>query len=336
MRLIIMDDSESKNLELLKKELQSVVSRPASRRAFLIAAPFLVASCSSPTKHRYREGDQAGRETSLSVEDEIRMTQEYLPEMKKEYPILEDAEAQRYIASLGQEIVEANNLVGNPYKYNFSVVDSEHINAFALPAGTVFVTKPLILMAETEAELAGVVGHEVGHVMARHTAHRIDEAQRQQSRSLLYGIGGALLGGATGYGLSRLVCSEGDRECMRRISAYGAAAGAAGGLLIQKFAFMAHSREDEMEADRIGFRVSHQAGYHKDYIGNFYERLLVMEQEFQRDQSSLMAPLADALSTHPPGRERVTQMREMAAQTSNGANKISSRRFEQIQKRLKG
>ena len=321
-------------LKELKNELTRVLHHPSRRRTFLAVAPLLIAGCASTSKHRYREGDQTGRETSLSVEDEIRMTEEYLPEMKKEYPLLQNQQAQRYISSLGQDMVKKNNLVGNPYEYNFAIVDSEQVNAFALPAGTVFVTKPLILMAETEAELAGVVGHEVGHVMARHTAHRIDKAQREQSRSVLLGLGGALLGGAAGFGVSRLVCSEDDRECVRRISMYGAAAGAAGGLMIQKFAFMAHSREDEMEADRIGFRVSHQSGFHKDYIGNFYERLLEMEREFQSGQGSLLAPLTDAMSTHPPGRERVAQMQQMASETKNGNGKISSKEFENIKKIL--
>lgn len=324
---------EKEALTLLRLELEEVMNRPTRRRAFIAMAPFLIAGCASKSKHRYREGDQTGRETSLSVEDERRMTQEYLPQMKKEYPLHPNQEAQRYISQIGQDMVEKNNLHNNPYTYNFAVVDSEHVNAFALPAGTVFVTAPLIKMAESEAELAGVVGHEIGHVMARHTAHRIDKAKREQSRTLLYGIGGALLGGAAGMGLARLVCSSGDRECMQRIALYGAAAGAGGGLLIQKFAFMAHSREDEMEADRIGFRVSHRAGYDKDHIGLFYERLLEMEREFKKNSgNALLAPLADALSTHPPGRDRVQQMRQMAAEAPAGRGKISSPTFERIQR----
>lgn len=327
-----MDKKEA--LGKLQNELMTVFVSKSRRRTFLKAAPLLLAGCASSTQHRYREGDQKGRETSLSVKDEERMTAEYLPQMHKEYPPHRNQEVQRYIATLGDQIVEANNLHRNPYRYNFSVVETKQINAFALPAGTVMVTAPLIVMAETEAELAGVVGHEIGHVQARHTAHRIDKAQRTQRRSVLYGIGGALLGGATGYGLSRLVCSDDDRECMQRISKYGAMAGAAGGLMIQQFAFMAHSREDEMEADRIGFRVSHRAGYHKDYVGNFYEKLLEMERQHGGGRSSLLAPLTDAMSTHPPSQQRVDQMRQMARETKGGGERISSPEFERIKKLL--
>ena len=87
------------------------------------------------------------------------------------------------------------------------------------------------------------------------------------------------LGGAAGFGLGRMLCRKDDRDCLMRIAKYGALAGGAGGMLISKFGFMANSREDEMEADRIGFNIAYKAGYHKDYVGKFYERLLQMEKQ---------------------------------------------------------
>jgi beta-barrel assembly-enhancing protease len=316
----------------LEKELVQINKTRHGRRAFLQALPLLLASCATKPRHadRHREGDNTGQETSLTYEDERRMTEEYLPEMKKEYPPHRNKEAQRYINDVGQKIVKANGLHKNPYTYSFTVCDSKNVNAFALPAGTVFVTAPLIAMSESEAELAGVIGHEIGHIQARHTAERIELAKREQNRTILYGIGGALLGGAAGVGLSRLVCKREDRECMRRIALYGAAAGAGGGLLIQKFAFMANSREDEMEADRIGFRTSLAAGYDREHIGLFYSRLLEMERQYQQNQSPLLAPLTDAMSTHPPSRERVLQMEQMAREAPKTKGKVSSKEFDKI------
>lgn len=320
----------------LESELKEVVKTPHGRRVFLKCLPLLLAGCASSPRHgdRYREGDNTGQETAMTYDDERRMTKEYLPEFKKEYPPHRNPEVQSYINDLGQEIVKANKLHNNPYKYTFTVCDVKNVNAFALPAGTVFVTAPLIAMSESEAELAGVVGHEIGHIQARHTAERMELAKREQSRTLLYGIGGALLGGAAGVGLSRLVCKREDRECMRRIALYGAAAGAGGGLLIQKFAFMANSREDEMEADRIGFRTSVNAGYDKDHVGLFYNRLLEMERQYQQDQSPLLAPLTDAMSTHPPSRERVLQMEQMAREERARKGKVSSTEFDRIRRLL--
>jgi beta-barrel assembly-enhancing protease len=316
----------------LQIELKKITSTKKGRRYFLKSLPFLLAGCSTTPKHadRHREGDNTGQETRLTYEDEKRMTEEYLPQMKKEYPPHRDAQVQRYIENLGQKVVRANGLHKNPYEYNFTVCDVKNVNAFALPAGTVFVTAPLIAMSESEAELAGVVGHEIGHIQARHTAERMEIAERERGKSLLYGLGGAVLGGAAGVGLSRMFCSREDRECMRRIALYGAAAGAGGGLLIQKFGFMANSREDEMEADRIGFRTSLQAGYDKDHIGRFYNRLLEMERQYQQNQNSLLAPLTDAMSTHPPSRERVLQMEQMAREASSPKGKVTSSEFERI------
>jgi predicted Zn-dependent protease len=321
-------------LAVLENDLNFLISHPTRRRTFLAALPFLLASCASKTQHRHREGDNAGQEVALTPAEERKMTAEYMTQMTKEYPPHQNQEAQNYINNIGQKIVQANKLHNNPYSYNFTLVDVKNVNAFALPAGTVFVTAPLFKMAETEAELAGVIGHEIGHITARHTAERMHQAKKDQSKSLIYGIGGALLGGAAGVGLGKLVCKKEDRDCLRRVALYSAAAGAGGGLLIQKFAFMANSREDEMEADRIGFKTALNAGYHKDHVGTFYAKLLTMEQEYKKNQNQMLATFTDAMSTHPPSHERVNQMNQMAATTPVKSGIISGKDFERIKKNI--
>ncbi len=327
-----MDHKMDYYLSELDKTLKELTSTSSGRRTFIKALPFLLAACASTPKTRYREGDNTGQEASLTVDQEKKMTAEVLPKMQKDYPKLNDSQMQSYISDLGQKIVQANNLNNNPYKYNFSVVDVNYINAFALPAGTVFVTTPLIAMAESEAELAGVVGHEIGHIQARHSAERMFAAEKAQSKSWLYAVGGGLAGAALGYGLGRLVCAPRDQKCLAKAATYGGAAGAGGGLLIQKYGFMANSREDEMEADRIGFRTSTKAGYDKDHVGLFYAKLLKMEQERQTGGNSITAAFADALSTHPPSQERVKQMKELAAQAF-GRGSISSEDFSKIRQK---
>jgi predicted Zn-dependent protease len=318
----------------LEQALKKLHQSPMGRRVFLASLPVLLSACASPSKTRYREGDNSGQETSISVQDEIKMTQEVMPQMRKDYPPHRDPAAQKYINDIGQKIVRKNNLDKNPYQYNFTIVDVDQVNAFALPAGTVFVTAPLILMSDSEAELAGVIGHEIGHIQARHTAERIHKAKQEQSKTALFGIGGGLLGGVLGLGAGKIFCSKQDRECLQRAAKYGAIAGVGGGLLIQKYAFMAHSREDEMEADRIGFRTSVAAGYDKNHVGKFYEKLLAMEKQHQGKANPLMQKVADAMSTHPPGPERVKQMRELVASENKTSGVISSQDFTQIKKRL--
>lgn len=311
-------------LKKLAFELEKLNQTKIGRRALLQAAPLLLASCASPQKTRYREGDNTGQNTSLSVRDEQKMTKEYLPKMRKDYPAVKNSKAQRYITELGNRIVTANNLRNKPYSYNFTLVNSKSINAFALPAGEVFVTVPLLKVADSEAELAGVIGHEVGHIQARHTAERIDRAKKKEKSNLLWSIGGALLGGAAGYGLGQLMCPKKDRQCLEQAAKYGAMAGGAGTLLIQKYQFMANSQEDEMEADRIGFKTAHNAGYHKDHIGKFYSKLLEMEKKHKKGGNKMLAAFADAMSTHPPSQKRVQQMVEMSSQTPLKKGKLIS------------
>jgi predicted Zn-dependent protease len=319
------------SIEKLNQSLLQINQTSSGRRLFLQSLPFLLVGCASSERTRYREGNNQGQSSSLSVADEQRMTREYLPQMKKEYPSVTNSFAQGYLSSLGQKVVQRNNLVGKPYHYNFTLVNSKMINAFALPAGEVFVTTGLIGAADTEAELAGVIGHEVGHIQARHTAERMTQAEKGKTKQILFGLGGAILGGAAGYALGKKLCSKEDRDCLRRISTYGAAAGGAGGLLIQKFAFMANSREDEMEADRIGFKTSLNAGYDKDTIGLFYEKLLRMEQKHKRG-NKIQAAFTDALSTHPPSIERVNQIREMAMNASNVDGIKSTQSFSRLKR----
>ena len=272
----------------------------------------LIASCAPTSSSRYREGENLGQEIGMTVDDERRLTEEALPQIKKDYPAVQNEDLQRYVDDLGMKIVRANNLEGNPYTYEFEVVDVESVNAFALPAGKIFVTAPLIALASNEAELAGVIGHEIGHVMARHAAERMYVMEKEQNKTWLYAVGGGIVGAAAGFGLGTLLCQPGDTACMAKAVMLGGALGAGGGLLVQKYQFLANSREDELEADRIGFRLATGAGYDKGEVGKFYEKLLIMEKNSQKSGNPVLKSLADAMSTHPPSEERVMQMNEMA------------------------
>ncbi|MES2855378.1 MAG: M48 family metalloprotease [Bdellovibrionota bacterium] len=308
---------------------------PMGRRAFLASVPALMTACASTSGSRMREGDNTGQDTELTVADERRMTNEALPAMRKDYPQLRDPELQNYVSSIGQRLVASNGLAGKPYQYTFSVVDVPTVNAFALPAGTVFVTAPLIQMAQSEAELAGVIGHEIGHVKARHTAERIEAQKQQSGKGWLFAVGGGVLGGAAGFGLGKLLCPPSDQKCVQQAAVLGAAAGVGGGLLVQKYKFMANSQEDEMEADRIGFRTSVVAGYAPDQVGAFYAKLQQMDEQRKANGNALVSSITDALSTHPPSRERVAQMQELASATKKSPRAIvSTKEFDRAHKRV--
>jgi beta-barrel assembly-enhancing protease len=287
---------------------------------FLLLVLMLAACSSKKTSDRYREGDNAGQEVALTVDEEKKLTQEALAEMKKEYPAANSPALQAYINKIGQKIVHANKLNQNPYSYNFTVVDVPAINAFALPAGSIFMTAPIIAMAESEAELAGVLGHEIGHVTARHTAERMYVAKKEQSKTWLFGGVGAAIGGAAGYFLGNKICSPKDAACRAKYAVYGAGAGGMGGLMVQKYGFMKNSQEDELESDRVGFRYAANAGYDKNKVGDFYAKLAAMEKESKKNQNAFMGWLSDAMASHPPSSERVRQSNEMKGliKTSGG------------------
>jgi predicted Zn-dependent protease len=299
------------------KQYHSSKRKPMKKNILAFIILFLVAtlSCAPTNSSRYREGSNVGQQTNLTVQDEQRLTREALPKMLKDYPAAKNQELQKYISDLGMKIVRANKLEGNPYHYSFTVVDVVDVNAFAMPAGTVFVTAPLIALATSEAELVGVVSHEIGHVTARHTAERMYAMEKAQNKTWLYAAGGAVVGAAAGLGLGVLLCDKGDAGCLAKAAAIGGVIGAGGGLLAQKYTFLVNSREDEMEADRIGFKYAVAAGYDKEEVGKFYEKLLKMEKSGGKSDTGVTKSLSDALSTHPPSGERVKQMNELAAKS---------------------
>jgi len=296
----------------------------------------VILSCAPATSSRYREGSNVGQDIPLTVQDERRLTEEALPKMLKDYPPAGNRELQNYVSNLGMKIVRANNLEGNPYHYEFTVVDVAAVNAFAMPAGKIFVTAPLIAMASNEAELAGVISHEIGHVVARHAAERMYAMEKAENKTWLLAGGGGIVGAAAGFGLGMLLCGDGDAACMARAALIGGALGAGGGLLVQKYTFLVNSREDEMEADRIGFRYAVGAGYDKDQVGKFYEKLLETEKKASKSGSAVLSSLADAMSTHPPSEERVKQMNELAMNSPSKKGLVSTADFSRAKQAAAG
>lgn len=312
--------------EELEHLLQKWTSTRHGRRTFLAAVPTLMAACVS--SDRTREGDNTGQEAALTVEQERQLTASVLPELEKDFPRMQNGAVQGYINQVGQKIVARNGLARNPYTYSFRVVEAPYPNAFALPAGTVFVTRPLVAMAETEAELAGVIGHEIGHIKARHTAERMQE---EKDDWMYTGIG-ALIGAILGFAIGRSACPKGDNDCITQATLIGTGLGAGAGYLVSKYAFFANSQEDELEADRVAFHTAVKTGYHKDYVGKFYEKLYEIEASGD-DESELFSKLNDAMTTHPPAEERVKQMHELAASLGGGARGIvSTPYFDNIRK----
>ena len=217
---------------------------------------------------------------SMSPEQEVALGLQAAPEMAAqyggEYP---DPEAQALVDRVGRRIVAGSPAGQSGYPFEFHLLaDPNTINAFALPGGQVFITAALLNKLDTEGELAGVLGHEIGHVVGRHGAEHMAKAQ------LTEGITGAAV-----------IATYDPNDPNSRNTA--AVAQMIGGLINMKY-----GREDELESDRLGIEYAAASG--------FDPRSMLRVMEVLAEASQGQAP-PEFMSTHPdPGNrlERIQQI----------------------------
>jgi beta-barrel assembly-enhancing protease len=214
---------------------------------------------------------------SLSTDQEIALGLGAAPRMEEEMGGLDpDENAQALVQRVGERVVAKSVASTTPYKFQFHLLrDPQTVNAFALPGGPVFITRGLLTRLQNEAQLAGVLGHETGHVVARHSAEHMAKSQLGQSI-----VGAIYVGSSDQYG-------RGQNAAMM--------AAVANQMLQLKY-----GRQDELEADTLGVRVMSEAGYDPRQL---LEVMKILETVGGgRRQSEFM-------STHPnPGnREQVIE-----------------------------
>lgn len=244
--------------------------RTASRRGLVFAAlVILVSACSVAIPPANSAAEQRVIEQGAAYDEVIRA----------QYGVYDDAELAAYVDRVGQKVAAASEWPSLPW--TFRVLDSSIVNAFAVPGGYIYVTRGLLAHMNSEAELAGVLGHEVGHVTGRHAA----EAQR---RATLANVG-LLLGS---------VVSE-------EFATYGLQTGLAQtalGLTLLKY-----SRDQELESDQRGVGYAVAAGYDPEGIGAFFATLQALEE--QRGGRGVPG----WASTHPEVDDRIQRTQTWAA-----------------------
>jgi len=199
----------------------------------------------NPKKGRVTTNPKAG---SYTFEQEVQLGQQAIKEIEKELPILPaDHPTSKYIAALGQKL--AAKAPGYKYPYSFKVVKQKEINAFAVPGGPIYVNIGTI-EAASEAELAGVMGHEISHVVMRHSARQAASAAKSQ-------VPLAILGGVLGMGVGGWAGS---------LAQMGLSIGAGS-------VFMKYSRDAETEADMVGAQIIYDAGYDPNALVTFFQKL---------------------------------------------------------------
>ena len=235
----------------------------------------------------------------LSTADEVAIGRQAAAEVESGIPIYDDPVVLAYVDSLGQ--VLARHSKRPDLAYHFKVVDTDDVNAFALPGGWLYVNRGLIQAAANESELAGVVGHEIAHVVGRHGARQITKQ----------------------FGLAMLVelAVGEDPSLARQIAGQFAQVGA--GLTLLKY-----GRDAEREADYLAVEEIHAAGIDPEGMATFFEKLLTLH-ETEPEGTAVW------FSTHPPSRERIANVRaQIAKLPSRPGLRADSERFRSVKARV--
>lgn len=195
--------------------------------------------------------------TSLSPADEARLGQQEHPQVLAQFGgAYADPQLQAYVDRIGARLAAASDTPDQ--RFTFTILDTDIVNAFALPGGYVYVSRGLIALADDEAELAGVIGHEIAHVTARHTAQRYDRQVQGQLGATAAQIGGLILGGILG--------GEAGAQLGGQLAGGLGSAGATAYV-------QGYSREQEFQADELGVRYLSDAGYDPQAMASFLETM---------------------------------------------------------------
>ncbi len=233
-----------------------------------------------------------------SLETEIRIGKQYAMQVEQSVKLVQDPVVNEYVNRIGQNLVRNSDA---QVPFTIKVIDSDEVNAFALPGGFFYVNSGLILAADEEAELAGVMAHEISHVCARHGMRQMTRANWAQIGTLPL----IFVGGGIGYGIYE-----------------------ASGLALP-LTFMKFQRNFEAEADYLGLQYMYKTGYDPQAFISFFEKL-------QAKEKKKPGTLAKAFASHPQTPDRIeASQREIATILPARAQYIvSTSEFDDVKARL--
>ncbi|HKC88391.1 MAG TPA: M48 family metallopeptidase [Blastocatellia bacterium] len=232
-----------------------------------------------------------------SIEKEVAIGRQLSAEVDRSSKLINDPIVSEYINRVAQNIVLHSD---SKVPFTIKVVDSQEVNAFALPGGFLYVNRGLLEAADNEAEVAGVIAHEVSHVAAR---HGMEQASKGELFNYL-SIPLIFFGGIGGYAIRQGL-----------------------GLAVP-LTFLKFSRGAEKEADRLGAQYMWAAGYDPNALITFFEKL-------QAKNKKKPGTLSKLFSTHPMTGDRITEVRELVARfPDRGEYQLSSSEFGQVKSRV--
>jgi len=262
--------------------------------AATLAAPALAQKNKDVEKIGERDINK-GSVNFYSLEREIALGQQLSTQVEASSRLLRDARVQGFVDDVVQNLVRNSD---SQVPFTVKIIDDDELNAFALPGGYLYVSTGLILEAESESELAGVLAHEIAHVTARHTTKQASKRTLMELLSLPL----IFVGGPVGYGIQQAM-----------------------GLAVP-LAFLKFSRDAEREADYLGLQYAYQANYDPTALVDFLERVA------QKDRSRVPT----AFSTHPMTKDRITRAQGEIATVlpARPEHVVSTSRFEAVKSYL--
>ncbi len=243
----------------------------------------------------------------FGIADEKEMGRKFEVLIRSKLPLVEDPEVSLYVRSIVDRISAV--IPPQPFEFTSGVVLHNALNAFAVPGGHIFVFTGLMMQLDNEAELAGIIAHEMAHVTQRHVAGRIERGKYLTLASLLLAVAGIAAGGSE-----------------------GGAVLAAGALGAGQSAMLNYSRIDETDADDIGYQYLVAAGYPPLGMAGGFKK--ISEKSFLTGGGNVPT----YLSTHPEINSRITSViaKAQTSPASHNARKVDNRRFQRVQTLLWG
>jgi predicted Zn-dependent protease len=214
---------------------------------------------------------------AISIKEERELSQEFMRYVNRYYEMVEDPVIIAYVNAVGKKILA--KLPVQPFEYRFFVIKENVYNAFAIPAGHIFINSGLLLAMDDEDELAGILAHEISHVVCRHISQRIDRSKKIDLATLAGVVAGVFLGVAGG-------------------SPEAAQALTLGSMAANQTLQLSYSRDDERQADQFGLDYLEQAGYSA-------EGLLVILKKIRGRQWFGTDQIPTYMMTHPAVEERI-------------------------------
>lgn len=259
--------------------------------AFILAALPLTTIATSTT---YAQTQVKVANSCATPQQDLELGRQAAAEAEKQFQVMNDQRIQEYVRRIGRNL--SQYAPGERWPYSFTVINVAEINAFALPGGPTYINRGTIEAAKNEAELAGVMAHEIAHVALRHGTANVCRAQRAQG---MIGVLGAVLGGGI-----------------------AGAAATVGGSILAGSAMSKNSREAETDADVLGSQMMARAGYNPIAMADFFETLA-------GEQSRQPGKLERWFSDHPQPRDRRDRIRKESellryngGSADNGFNEI--------------